>query len=158
LALLRGGHLLVAKQKDPVRFIEFGPHGIQADGLDASRFLEASEPFECPPEDFVEYGPLHSWGVANEDRHELPSVNDLAVYEGSLYAVSRESHLIARLEADVGPEESSVGVADRWPVPAAVRHPEGLVMRNGLVPIVADDRSAEGDKGGPNIFLLSHLP
>jgi hypothetical protein len=157
LVLLRSGHLLVAKQKDPVRFVEFGPKGSRAAGVGASRFLDEGEPFECPSEPFVEYESLGSWGVTRQDRDELPAVNDLAVFEGRLYAVSRESHRIARLETPEGPDEEDVAVGRSWPVPAAVGHPEGLVLRDGLVPIVADDLSADEDKGGPNIFLLSHL-
>jgi hypothetical protein len=157
LALLRGGHLLVAKQKDPVRLIEFGPKGNRAAGLGSSRFLEEGEPFQCPPEEFAEYEVLHSWGVAKDGEDELRSVNDLAVFEGSLYAVSRDSRRITRLEADVGPTEESVGVERSWPIPATVGQPEGLVVRSGLVPIVADDVKSEEDRGGPNIFLLGDM-
>jgi hypothetical protein len=158
LALLRDGHLLVAKQKEPARLIEFGPKGAHAAGLGESRFLAEGEPFDCPRDYVVEYEPLHSWGVAEEDTDELPSINDLTVHEGRLYAISRDSRVIARLEATVGPEESSVGVADSWLVPAVVRQPEGLVMLDGLVPIVGDDVSADEDTGDANTFLLNRLP
>jgi hypothetical protein len=154
LVLLRDGHLLVAKQKDPVRFIEFGPRGAEAAGLDPSRFL-GDKPFEYPSDPLVEYVPLASWGVARADRDELATVNDLAVFEGRLYAISRKSHLMVQLEARATPEEDSVSVERRWAVPADVKNPEGIAIGAGLVPIVADDLAAEEDVGGPNIYVLS---
>jgi hypothetical protein len=154
LVLLRDGHLLIAKQKDPVRFIEFGPRGATAAGLDPSRFL-GDDPFEYPSDPLVEYEPLASWGVAREDRDELTTVNDLAVFEGRLYAISRKSHRIVQLETRASPEEDSLSVERRWSVPADVKNPEGIAFAPGLLPIVADDLSAEEDVGGPNIFVLS---
>jgi len=156
LVLLRDARLLVAKQKDPVRFIEFGPPGARPAGLGASRFL-GNESFELPSEPFLEFEPLCSWGLAKRDRDELRTVNDLAAFDGRLYAISRESRLIARLEASVRPDEGSVGIECSWSVPTAIRNPEGLVVLDGLLPIVADDLSGDEDTGGPNIFLLSDL-
>jgi hypothetical protein len=154
LVLLRDAHVLVAKQKDPVRFIEFGPEGASEAGLEPARFLPDGEPFEYPSKPFVRYEPLASWGLARRHRDELTSVNDLAVLEGRLFAVSRASHLIVELEADVTPEEDHLGVERAWRVPADVQHPEGLVLGEGHA-LVADDLSDDEDRGGPNIFLLS---
>jgi hypothetical protein len=157
LVLLRDAHLLVAKQKDPVRFIEFGPSGAEAAGLGPSRFLDTGESFECPSDSLVEYEPLASWGVAGEDEDKLPSLSDLAVCERRLYAISRKSHDIVRLETSASPEEDSLKVEPCGSVPADVQNPEGLVIGDGLVPVVADDLSADEDAGGPNIFVLSPL-
>jgi hypothetical protein len=157
LVLLRDGHLLVAKQKDPVRFIEFGPRGAAAAGLGPSRFLGDHESFEYPPDPFVEYEPLASWGVAREHRDELETINDLAVSDGRLYAISRDSHLIARLETGATPDEDALSVERRWAVPPDVRHPEGLAIADERRAIVADDLTAEEDEGGPNVFILGGL-
>jgi hypothetical protein len=157
VVLLRDGHLLIAKQKDPVRLIEFGPRGADAAGLDPARFLADDESFDYPSDPFVEYEPLVSWGIAREARDELRTVNDLAVFEGRLFAISRKSHLIVELESRASPEEESLRVQQRWSVPADVKNPEGIAVEEGLVPIVADDLSAEEDVGGPNIFALSRL-
>jgi hypothetical protein len=157
LALLRDGHLLVAKQKDPVRLIEFGPRGAQPGGLAPSRFLDRDKPFEYPPGPAAEYVPLASWGLAGEDRDELETVNDLAVSGRTLYAVSRKSQRIVRFESDASPDEDSVKVEDRWRVPADVLNPEGLAIVDELVPLVADDLSDDEDRGGPNISVLGPL-
>jgi hypothetical protein len=157
LALLRDGHLLVAKQKDPVRLIEFGPRGAEPGGLAPSRFLDRDEPFEYPPGPAAEYVPLASWGLAGDDRDELQTVNDLAVFDRTLYAISRKSQCIVRLESDASPDEDSVRVEDRWRVPTDVLNPEGLAIVDELVPVVADDLSDDEDTGGPNIFVLGAL-
>lgn len=157
LLLLRGGHILVAKQKEPVQFIEFGPRGADPHGLDASRFLDLDESFDHPSEPFVEFEPLASWGLPGEDRDELETVNDLAIAEGSLYAVSRKAGVIALLDARAAPDEDSISIERCWRIPDAVAHPEGLVIRDGALPIVADDMDAEEDVGEPNIFLLESL-
>ena len=157
LVLLRGGHILVAKQKDPVRFIEFGPRGGRASGLGPSRFLDTHESFERSADPEVEYEPLASWGLASEDRDDLRGVNDLAVFEGRLFAISRKSHVIVQLEGQATPDEDSLGVERRWVVSADVKNPEGLAIGDGGVPIVADDLSAEEDTGGPNVHVLSRL-
>lgn len=154
LVLLRNGHLLVAKQKDPVRLIEFGARGAKAAGMGRSQFLPTNEQFGWPSERVTEYEPLGSWGVADGDIELLQSINDLAVLDAELYAISRESRVVARLQLE--PEKDAVKVEHRWQVPDAIRNPEGLVLREELVWIVADDLSGEEDEGGDshNIFVL----
>ena len=157
LVLLRDGHILVAKQKDPIRLIEFGPRGDTAGGLGPSRFLDVGESFEHSSDPDVEHEPLASWGLASEDPDDLEGINDLAVFEGELFAISRKSHVIVQLETHVTPGEDNVGVQRRWVVSADVQNPEGLAIGDGAVPIVADDLSAEEDTGGPNVHVLGRL-
>jgi hypothetical protein len=158
LVLLRDGHLLVAKQKDPIRFIEFGPRGDDAAGLGPARFLGSDESFEYPSEDgLVEYEPLASWGLARKDRDELRAVNDLTVFDDALFAISRKDHAIVELESRAGPEEDALEVERSWRVPADVKNPEGLAIADGRLAIVADDLSAEEDDGGANVFALGFL-
>ena len=154
LVLLRDGHLLVAKQKAPIRLIEFGPRGAKAGGIGSSSFLPSDKRFRWPSERVVEYEALDSWGVSDDDEKRLQSVNDLAVFDGELYAISRESRVVARLQ--LHPEDGSLSVARRWEIPRAVENPEGLAMLDRLTWIVADDLSRKEDPGGKrhNIFLL----
>lgn len=95
--------------------------------------------------------------MAREDRDELETINDLAVSEGRLYAISRDSHLIARLETGATPDEDSLSVEHRWGVPRDVRHPEGLAIADEQRAIIADDLTAKEDEGGPNVFVLGGL-
>ena len=152
LVLLRDGHVLVIKQKDPVRLIEFGPLGSSARGLGAARFLGADARFEIAPGALAEYEPLESWRFDGP----LESINDAAVAGGELYVVSRSSRTIARLAAEVAPCDESVAVAATWALPDAVGEPEGLVLLDRLVPLVADDQPRQ-EPARDNVFRLEPL-
>jgi hypothetical protein len=154
LVLLEDGHLLVVKQKDPVRLIEFGPPGDVGRGFGADRLLDPANAFELHQDAAtIHYEPLASWGMNAEGARILESVNDAATYAGELYVLSRSSHVIARLENDVG----DVAVRAAAGIPAEIEHPEGLVVLEGRLPIVADDRPAE-KAASPNVFALSAFP
>lgn len=154
IALLRDGHLLVAQQKEPVHLIEFGPQGADAVGLAAAALLPGDEAFELPDGSRIDYHVLASWAIREPDRNSLGSINDLATSDGELYAISRTSHVVAKLEANVRPEEKSVAIERLWSVPGEIHHPEGLVVLAGIH-IVADDVSAEKDTPDrKNIFRL----
>lgn len=100
LLLLRGGHVLVAKQRKPVRLIEFGPPGDGAHGFAPGSALGGDEAFELGGEGIVEMDVMASWKVD----HDLKSINDLAVgADGRLHVVSSKSRSIGRVEADLEP-------------------------------------------------------
>lgn len=142
LVLLANGHLLVAHEKDPVSLIELGPAGSTSEGIDASQFLPASFPL---PSDNAFVG-LAAWSL------ELDDVSDLAVFNGRLFVVSDEERAIVEVELPLGSGSDAAALRTRWPLPAEVDKPEGLVFVGGA-PIVAADRP-EGD---PNTFLLTAL-
>lgn len=101
LLLLRGGHVLVAKQRKPVRLIEFGPPGDGAHGFAPGSALGGDEAFELGGEGIVEMDVMASWKVDHDD---LKSINDLAVgAAGRLHVVSSKSRSIGRVEADLEP-------------------------------------------------------
>jgi hypothetical protein len=154
LVLLEDGHLLVFKQKDPVRLIEFGPAGEVAGGFGADRLLDPADSFALHQDATqIHYEPLASWGLDAEAARILESVNDAATHEGELYVLSRSSHVVARLENDAG----GVAVRAAAGIPAEIEHPEGLVVLEGRVPLVADDRPPK-DAASPNVFALSEFP
>jgi hypothetical protein len=98
---------------------------------------------------------LASWGLGTRDASVLKSINDAAIGgDRRVYVISRSSGILARLHSD--PRRSETVVIDSaWGVPEEIEHPEGLVLLEGLTPLVADDRPAAA--GGPNLFLLSTL-
>jgi hypothetical protein len=154
LLLLRNGHLLVFKQKDPVQVIEFGLPGHEPHGFGPERLLGPRDAFEINGGD-VRYIPMASWGLGTRDASAVKSINDAAVgHDGSVYVISRTSRVIARLDSDPAPSETVV-IDAVWLLPEEIEHPEGLVLLEGLAPLVADDRPATA--GGPNLFLLSTL-
>lgn len=86
----------------------------------------------------------------------LESINDAAVAGGELYVISRSSRRIARLAAEVAPSDESVAVAASWVLPGAVGEPEGLVLLDGLVPLVADEQPRR-ELARDNVFGLEPL-
>ncbi len=148
IVILDDGHLLVAKQRDPILLIEFGPHPLVA-GRSASVLSRG---------DRTELVPLRSWRLREEDEEEVESVNDLAVDgEGRLHAVSSRSRCIYELRP--GSDGDEIRVAQRWHLPDEIepgkeRRAEGLAFDGRDRPVVAID-SKQPDE---NTFLLGRLP
>jgi hypothetical protein len=157
LVLLRHGHILVIKQKDPVRLIEFGPPGNPPVGLGprelagpgmGKRFLaESAVP--------LRYEPLDSWQLDPGNEPPLESVNDATVSRDQLYVISRSSRRIARLRT-TGTEQT-LRVTRSWKLPRKIESPEGLVILKDLAPIVGDDPPKKR-RNQDNVFKFEPLP
>ena len=154
LLVLPGGHLLVAKQTEPMALVEFGPagdaaHGVQADPAPAQMAL--------PPGPTSELVPLAVWEPDANAQREVDSLNDLARGpDGALYLVaSHPRATIARLRLPLAAGGGTFSFAATWTI-ATPRHgkAEGLAFHpDGRVAVGLD---ATGD--GPNLLLLAPLP
>jgi hypothetical protein len=147
LVLLRDGHVLAAKQRRPVRLLEFGPAGDRPIGLVPSAALPAGEAARLPPG--RELVCLASWGVVGDD---LPSVNDLSLHAGFLHLVSSASRRIARIRL---PATGPVRVERWWSLPDAViagrdAKAEGLIVDDRVGVLVAVDSHRDRE----NLHLL----
>jgi hypothetical protein len=149
--LLGHGHLLVVKQAEPIRLIEFGPPDEQPLGLGPAQL--AGAPFVSGRPSVVRYEPLGSWKLEPGDEPPLESVNDATVWEDSLYVVSRRSRRVARLRL----ESDALVVAQSWKLPKAIENPEGLAILADASPVVADDQPKE-NRERDNVFKLEPLP
>jgi hypothetical protein len=111
LLLLRHGHVLSAKQEDPVVLVEFGPRRDRARGFGPEQLLGDDEPFDVPAAgDRLQQ--LKVWDV--RDAGETPaSINDLALDGRHVMAVSSRSRRVARL-GHGGPAEDDVRVTGAW--------------------------------------------
>jgi hypothetical protein len=156
LVLLRDARILVIKQKDPLRLIEFGPAGSSSHGLGAARLLGRGDAFELEEGSGVQYEPLESWGVEAGEGGQLESINDAIVAGDELYVVSRSSRQIARLDVEVEPSDESLRVERSWDLPDEIGQPEGLVLLEGAVALVADDQEDDGSSRD-NVFRLGTL-
>jgi hypothetical protein len=147
LVLLRTGHVLAAKQRHPVRLLEFGPPGDRPIGLVPTAALPAGEAFRPPPA--RELTCLAGWGFADDDP---PSVNDMSLHAGFLHLVSSASRRIARIRLPaVGP----IRVESWWSLPDAVTggrdaKAEGLIVDDRVGVLVAVDSHRDRD----NLHLL----
>lgn len=147
LVLLRDGHLLAAKQRRPVRLLEFGPAGDRPIGLVPSATLPAGEATRLSPG--RELVCLAGWGFAGDD---LPSVNDLSLHAEFLHLVSSASRRIARIRL---PATGPVRIESWWSLPDAVTagrdaKAEGLVVDDRVGVLVAVDSHRDRE----NLHLL----
>jgi len=152
--LLKSGHLLLAKQRDPVRVIEFGPVGDAPLGYAPGSAPAEGEPFVVAGGETSELEVLATWRL--ESSGPIESINDLAVGgDGRLHFVSSRSRCIGWLEGDLLPGEDMVG-ASAAPLPAELfaddeDKAEGLVFIEGFGWLVALDLQ----RAAPNLHQLA---
>jgi hypothetical protein len=158
LALLTGGHVLVAKQKNPVYLIEFGPAGDTADGIRPDTTLSTEAAFDRPADEVTEFVPLASWPLGETTAKTLPTVNDIATGpDQRLYLISSKGLAIARLEERLGPDERA-RAEHAWKIDRGIpggeeARPEGLALAGGARPTVGIDTKVAGD----NVVQLNAL-
>lgn len=128
LILMKRGHILLSKEAFPVAFVEFGPEGDAALGLNAETVLGPDEAFHMDEAEFhIRLVPLTSWILAS---HGKCDISDLALDEDkSLLALSEDCLTIQRYPS-LSPGEDA-RVSDVYVLPGEVRSPEALVVRGG---------------------------
>ena len=147
LALLRQGHLLVAKEKKAAGLVEFGPAGDAPLGVSPGSLLGPDEAFDLRGEALVA---LAWWPLPKAVAKRFHDLSDLAPgHEGGLWLLSDQSRCFGRLVLPLEPG-ADVEVVDVVDLPAAVTKPEGLAFLPGGVVAVAEDRHDTQD----NLWLL----
>jgi hypothetical protein len=157
LLLLRSGHILVAKQREMPRLIEFGPADDGPAGFAPGDALAPTETFPLAGGSTVAFGVVASWRVDPDSG--LESINDLAVdADGRLHLVSSKSRSLARLDAALEPTGETAALTT-WPLPADLFESdddkaEGLVFAPELGWLVALDL----ERLAPNLFQIGGVP
>ncbi len=152
LLLLRDGHVVVAKQKNPAAFLEFGPENDEPLGVSSATALSDTEPFALPQTEDGRLVALASWALEGE---RLPTINDIALgADGRVYVISAKGQMIARLEKHLQPTER-VKLGKVWKIEGKLpegddARPEGLAFVGGATVIGIDCKLA-----GNNLFILS---
>ncbi len=140
LLLLKNGHFLVAKEKNPAALVEFGPAGDAALGLEAASRLGGTEAFQFPTKTRATYVPLKVWLLTKESEEAMPDISEITLTaDGTLYLLSDKTQSIARLEADLKANEDKARVEEVWKLPKDVVQPEGLVLLDDFSPLVGID-------------------
>jgi len=144
LLLLRRGHVLAAKQKGPVRLIEFGPPGDTPLGLTTESWLQLDEPAMLTSH--RELHQLAEWKFADP---KPPSLNDLAVHAGRLYVISSDGRCILRVRLPIEPDVERIRLDGRWPLPKGIgsgsdAKAEGLLVDDRLGVLVCVDAHSTG--------------
>jgi hypothetical protein len=148
-AFMQNGHLLIAKEKDPAAFVEFGPEGDEPSGFGPESALKAGAPWPTDVGDRV-FVPLAVWNPSVKLAANCEDFSDLEVGpDRRLYLLSDKSQSIARVgELVVGDD---VARADEvWELPRLDGKPEGLALtRNGRAIVALDTKAAR-----ENLVLL----
>lgn len=146
---LRGGHLLVAKEKDPPAFIEFGPPGARSLGLARGTALAGGARWRIAPGKH-RYVALAIWWPDKALAKACADLSDLEVGpDGRLYVLSDQSNSIARL-GDLAPGGGIAECTASWRIRGLDGKPEGLAFTpRGRAVVALDTRRARD-----NLVLL----
>ena len=127
MALLPGGHLLIAKEKKPAVFIEFGPPHSRSRGLVRGRALPDGEQWPVK-KGHHRYVPLATWIPDKKLAKHCADFSDLEIgADGYLYLLSDQSCTIARLD-DLLAGGGTAALLDAWRVEDVDGKPEGLAF------------------------------
>ena len=141
VVLLAGGHLLVAKEKKPSAFIEFGPPGARSRGvpgrLPAVRGAWAVTPGAHRYVALAVWRPDDALGNACRDFSDLDVGPD-----GRVYVLSDRSASIARLGA-LAPGGGAATLEASWEIAGLKGKPEGLAFtKDGRAVVALDKKKA----------------
>ena len=142
---LANGHLLVAKEKDPSAFIEFGPAGEAASGIVDGAILADGVAWPIAPgaQTFV---PLATWMPDRDLAATCRDFSDLEVGpDGRLYVLSDKSASLARLDP-LAPGGGAASAETAWSLGKVKGKPEGLAFtKNGRAVVALDTTRANAN-------------
>jgi hypothetical protein len=127
VVLLPGGHLLVAKEKKPAAFIEFGPPHSRPRGLARGGALADGEQWPIE-EGHYRFVALAIWHPDKILAKTCADFSDLEIGpDGSLYLLSDKSSTIARLDS-LPAGGGAAELLDAWQLGDLDGKPEGLTF------------------------------
>jgi SdiA-regulated len=149
VVFLPGGHLLVAKEKDPTALIEFGPRGARSRGLQRGGALAGGARWSGADGN-QEFVARAVWLPDNTLRKTCADFSDLEIGpDGRLYLLSDQSATIARID-ELVPGGGVAALTASWRLDDVGGKPEGLAFTQDGRAIVALDKR----KKRQNLVLL----
>lgn len=154
IVLMRNGHVLLVKEKDPAALLEFGPVGDQPLGLGSESWLPDDQTWVVGPGE-VTLTCLAAWRPSEDLRRACPDFSDAAVGgDGRLLMTGDQAQVLVAVDAlpaAADPHDGEFPAAGMWRVSGIEDKPEGLaVLPNGDVLIACDRRKVTG-----NLFLVA---
>ena len=150
LVLLRGGRLLVAKEKRPRALIEFAPASQRSLGLSRHDFLGPGEQWQAPVGE-VEFVATAMWKLRGDAKNALGDISALAVgSDRSLWLLSDKSRCVAHLSLDapLPPFGGAIRELDEvWRLPKGTKKPEGIAALDNQRILVAMDTDLTRSNG-----------
>jgi hypothetical protein len=127
MVLLPGGHLLVAKEKKPAAFVEFGPPSSRSRGLVRGGALANGEQWRIK-KGHHRFVTLAIWRPDKVLAKTCADFSDLEIGpDGCLYLLSDKSCTIARLD-DLPAGGGTAVLVDAWRLGDLDGKPEGLAF------------------------------
>src|SRR5215469_4936874 len=142
MVLLPGGHLLIAKEKKPAAFIEFGPPHSRPRGLAHGGALANGKQWPIK-EGHHRFVALATWLPDKALAKTCADFSDLEIGpDGCLYLLSDQSSTIARLD-DLSAGGGAASLLDAWRLGDLDGKPEGLAFSaQGRAIVGLDTRKA----------------
>lgn len=152
IVLMRRGHVLLVKEKDPAALLEFGPAGEQPLGLQPAAWLPDDQVWQVGAGDVV-LTCLAAWRPTKDLRRASPDFSDAEAADGRLLLTGDQAGVLIAVDALPPAEDPFAGefsAAAMWRVTGIEDKPEGLVvLPDGDVVIACDRR-----KVGHNLFRV----
>lgn len=155
MILMKNGHVLVLKEKQPSMLVEFGPPGDPPLGFGPDMFLTAGEAFTLSQ--FSRWAALKTWEFSDRLAELARDASEITLGpDGRVYLLSQESATLIRLEKVLKPDEDKVNVdhSAYWKLPAGIEKAEGLIIDAEMHPWIGIDIK---QKDKPNLFQLSPI-
>ena len=158
VVMLKDGHLLVVKEKDPAALLEFGPADDPPSGFGPGRWLDPGEPWweggGSATAQEVRLVLLAAWAPTTELASACPDLSDAEVGPGgNLVLLSDQGRSVA-LVPPAGPapdlSTGSFGATAIWRMSGVRAKPEGIVVLPDGAVLVACDRH----KVKRNLFVV----
>jgi outer membrane protein assembly factor BamB len=142
IVLLDRGHLLILKEKEPRRLIEFGSEGDQPVGL---RPLGRNSQFVLKAEAEHHLVPLREWKLSDESKVDFPDLSDLQVDDlGRLWVLSDTGHSIGRIGTEDSAGRLAIESITRLDPAGGLVKPEGLALvAPGLAFVACDSHERQ---------------
>lgn len=153
LTPLSNGHILVVKEKDPLRIIEFAPNGAKASGYKAGLSLERGGVFPLPSSaGDIEYVPVAVWEPKGDLESLIEDASGLNVGpDEELFLLSDQRGMIGRIGKTLKPGKSKIKIAQLWSLPSELKQPEALAFGlDGQVIVAIDTKKTDR----ANFFVL----
>lgn len=155
VVLLRDGHLLVVKEKDPSALIEFGPRGATAAGFGSDRWLGPGQAWLTEEGD-LELVALAAWYPERSLADECPDFSDAELTGAGLAVLSDQGSAIAllpRRAPAADPFDGRFGAEVVLRVKKVADKPEGIAALPGGDLLIACDRKSKTKR---NLFVVPH--
>ncbi len=153
MLLLANGHVLVAKEKDPVAIVEFAPGDESPQGYSFGLAL-GDRAFPLASGATSKLVPVKHWLLKDSQTKLAGDVSELALdVDGRLLLLTDQDRAILRVERGLRVDEDKVELKAVYRLPGSVEKPEGLVLVDG-VPFVAIDVKNAGE----TLFTIERLP